>query len=981
VVAALARGALPRDALAGKMTAKIKDLLGRRALAPMLVFLFLSAGYLYAFPQANVFYAGAVLLHALVGVVASLYLAILLFRVLRDASAIARLGWLLIFAAAILGIVLIKTGTSRPEWNRVYLHIAVALAGSGILFADWAGRKGWLSPGFVKAAARYAACFLLLAGLSAAAWYSRNSRWQSHARIQNPADAPETMNDEGDGPQGDFFPSSAQVYGHQKIPSKFFMESDSCQRCHADIYQQWFSSAHHFSSFNNQWYRKSIEYMQERVGTKPSKWCGGCHDPAVLYSGLMDTPIKEIVHRPESQAGLGCMMCHSIANVKSTMGQGDFYLEYPKLHEMAASKNPVVRTLHDFLVKLNPEPHRRVFLKPFMRDQTPEFCSSCHKVHLDVPVNHYRWIRGFNEYDNWQASGVSGQGARSFYYPPRSQQCADCHMPLTHSGDFGNVSGFVHSHRFPGANTAVPTANEDADQLKLTENFLKNGILSVDIFAISPEQVQAKQVATPQSDLATTFAVGEEAESKIASATAEATPISAPLNRVQPVLRRGDTVRVDVVVRTKKVGHFFPGGTVDAYDTWLELKATDDKGQTVFWSGMVEDNGKGPVEKGAHFYRSLQIDEHGNPINKRNAWSTRSVVYVRLIPPGAADTVHYRMHIPENAGNNITLHARLCYRKFAWWNTQFAFAGITDPSQPKSEMTPGYDDNKYVFTGAMQGLSAKEQKIPDLPVVAIAENEVTLSVAPHNTPAAQPETDLRAEDWQRWNDYGIGLLLQGDLKGAEAAFEKVTQIDSKNPDGWVNIGRAAVQEGDMDRARSVLEKAIALKPELARAHYFYARVLRSDGNYDGAADELRKVLAQYPRDRVALNDLGRVLFLKRKYPDAVEALNSVLAIDPEDLQAHYNLMLCYKGLGDEKQAHDHEVRYLRFKADESAQTITGPYRQAHPEDNNERQAIHEHMSVPLPALKQTHVGTGVPARPAEQGSAYASVNPSARGSK
>jgi len=962
----------------------------------MLVFLFISAIYLYAFPQANVFYAGVVLLHALIGVVASIYLAIFLFRVLRDGSTLARFGWLLIFAAAILGLVLIKTGTARPEWNRVYLHIALAMTGSAILFPDWAGRKGWLSPGLVKATGRYSVCLLLLAGLSVAAWYSRNARWQNHAIIQNPADAPESMDDEGDGPQGDFFPSSAQVYGKQKIPSKFFMESDSCQRCHADIYKQWSSSAHHFSSFNNQWYRKSIEYMQSRVGTKPSKWCGGCHDPAVLYSGLMDTPIEQIVHRPEAQAGLGCMMCHSIANVKSTMGQGDFYLEYPKLHELAASKNRLVRTLHDFLIKLNPEPHRRVFLKPFMRDQTAEFCSSCHKVHLDVPVNHYRWIRGFNEYDNWQASGVSGQGARSFYYPPHSMGCADCHMPLAPSGDFGNTNGFVHSHRFPGANTAVPTANEDADQLTLTEKFLKNGNLSVDIFAISPDQAEAKQVATPQSDLNTTFAVGEEAESKIAPATTEVRPISAPLNRVQSILRRGDTVRVDVVVRTKKVGHFFPGGTVDAYDTWLELKATDDKNQTLFWSGMVEDNGKGPVEKGAHFYRSLQIDEHGNPINKRNAWSTRSVVYVRLIPPGAADTVHYRMKIPENAGSKITLHARLLYRKFSWFNTQFAFAGIPDPSKPKLEMTPGYDDNTYVFTGPLQGLSAKEQKIPDVPIVAVAENEVTLNVAAHNAPAAPPKTDLHAEDWQRWNDYGIGLLLQGDLKGAEAAFEKVTEIDPKNPDGWVNIGRAAVQEGDMDRARDVLQKAIALKPDLARANYFYARVLRSDGNYDGAVDALHKVLAQYPRDRVALNDLGRVLFLQRKYADAVQTLNSVLAIDPEDLQAHYDLMLCYKGLGDEKQAHDHEVRYLRFKADESAQTITGPYRQLHPEDNNERQAIHEHVSVPLPALNsgkiagrtgedarrsKNHVGTGALARPAEHSSAIASIAKSARDSK
>jgi tetratricopeptide (TPR) repeat protein len=645
------------------------------------------------------------------------------------------------------------------------------------------------------------------------------------------------------------------------------------------------------------------------------------------------------------------MMCHSIAKVKSTMGQADFFLEYPKLHELAASKNPLVRTLHDFLVNLNPEPHRRVFLKPFMRNQTAEFCSSCHKVHLDVPVNHYRWLRGFNEYDNWQASGVSGQGARSFYYPAKSSQCADCHMPLTQSADQGNVNGLVHSHRFPAANTAVPTANGDAAQLKATEDFLKSGILSVDILALSPAAPKTGNSGASQSELSTSFAVGEEAESHVAPiAEEQVSPVTAPLNRVRPTLRRGDDVRLDVVVRTKKVGHFFPGGTVDAYDTWLELKGTDDKGQTVFWSGMVEDNGKGPVEKGAHFYRSLQIDGHGNPINKRNAWATRAVVYVRLIPPGAADTVHYRVHIPENAGGKITLHARLCYRKFAWWTTQFAFAGEPDLSKA-ADLALDHDDRPFVFTASLQGVSAKEEKIPEVPIVAIAEDEVTLNVADHRSPAEAPKTILQPQDWQRWNDYGIGLFLQGDLKGAQAAFEKVTEIDPKNPDGWVNIGRCAVQEGDMQRARVVLEKALAVSPDLARAHYFFARVLRSEGKYDEAADHLRKVLAQYPRDRVAINDLGRILFLQRKYPEAVKTLQTVLAIDPEDLQAHYNLMLCYRGLGDQKLAREHEERYLRFKADEASQTITGPYRQQHPEDNNERQSVHEHVSVPLPAAR------------------------------
>jgi tetratricopeptide (TPR) repeat protein len=412
------------------------------------------------------------------------------------------------------------------------------------------------------------------------------------------------------------------------------------------------------------------------------------------------------------------------------------------------------------------------------------------------------------------------------------------------------------------------------------------------------------------------------------------------------------------VARTKRVGHFFPGGTVDAYDTWLELKGVDDQGQTIFWSGMVEDNGKGPVEKGAHFYRSLQIDAHGNPINKRNAWATRSVVYVRLIPPGAADTVHFRMKVPEKTGGKITLTARLCYRKFSWFGTQFSFAGEreSEHSNPSNKqavpaaVTPDYDDTRMAFTASLRGVSAKEEKIPDLPIVTVAKNEVALIVLPAGAPAPQSRIQLAKEDWQRWNDYGIGLLLQGDLKAAQAAFEKITEVDPQNPDGWVNIGRAALQEGDVARARTVLEKALALNPNLARTNFFYGSLMKSTGDYDQAAAHFQIVLAQYPHDRVALNNLGRVLFLQRKYADAVLVLQKVLAVDPEDLQAHYNLMLCYNGLGDEKMSKEHQARYLRFKADESAQAITGPYRQLNSEDNNERQSIHEHTSVPLPIL-------------------------------
>jgi Flp pilus assembly protein TadD len=909
----------------------------------------LSAIYLYALPTATISYALIVLLHAGVGVLLTAGLVLFLFRGIAQEHWLARFGWLLMLTGAVLGIALIYLGTPHRLKTWLYMHIALCSVGFVLLAFIWMRERGWLGSSTLHRALAFGALLLAAAGIAAGAWWVRNVAWSNAYVIKNPEISPASMDNEGDGPHGKFFPSSGQTKDGQYIPADYFMQSKACERCHADIYKQWESSSHHFSSFNNQWYRKSIEYMQDVAGVKPSKWCAGCHDPALLYSGMMDTPIKKIVDRPEARAGLSCMMCHSIVHVKSTMGQGDYVLEYPKLHALAASPNPLMRGLHDFMVRLNPEPHRRVFLKPFMRNQVPEFCSECHKVHLDVPVNSYRWVRGFNEYDNWQGSGVSGQGARSFYYPATPMICSDCHMPLVRSKDDGNINGYVHSHRFPGANTAVPFANEDPVQLETSKKFLQDQQVTVDIFAISPAHKQeTKTGGYANQELSTTFAVGEEAESSVPKGTAgEARPITAPLGRVNASVRCGDDVLVDVVVRTRKVGHFFPGGTVDAFDVWLELKAVDDKGQTIFWSGKVEDDGNGPVESGAHFYKSLQIDEHGHPINKRNAWSTRATVYVHLIPPGAADTVHFRMHIPENAGQHITLHSKLNYRKFMWYNTQFSFGGVPDPARPHGQYTADYDDRQFAFNGDLSDVSSQEKKIPNLPVIVVGEDTKTLNVLPHSAPAPAPKVELVRDDWTRWNDYGIGLFLQGDLIGAEQAFTKITQMDPQNFDGWTNIGRVRVQEGDTQGALAVLKKALELKPDLARANYFYAKVLREEGKYDESVAVLREVLEQYPRDRVVHNEVGRVLFLQKRYTDAVKEFQQTLDIDPEDLQANYNMMLCYTGLGEEQMADAYKERYLRFKADEASQTLTGPYRQAHPEDNNERQPIHEHVSVPL----------------------------------
>jgi tetratricopeptide (TPR) repeat protein len=673
---------------------------------------------------------------------------------------------------------------------------------------------------------------------------------------------------------------------------------------------------------------------------------GRGRDHAVFFNGRFDRPIKEQIDTPEAQAGLACTSCHAIVHVGSTMGQGDFEIEYPPLHDLAVSDNLLLTTAHDYLLKLAPRPHRETFLKNFHREQTPEFCSSCHKVHLDVPVNQYRWFRGFNDYDNWQASGVSGEGARSFYYPKKPMKCADCHMPLVAADDPAARDGKVRSHRFPAANTALPFVNQDHEQLRVTQEFLKDGQVSVDVFGIvrgaagEVGETTARPGGEPR--LASTFAQGEEA-GNLAFAAAAAGPVRevvAPLDKVVPAVRRGESVRVEVVVRTRKVGHFFPGGTVDAFDVWVELQAVDDKGRTIFHSGALEDGG--PVESSAHRYQSLLLDEHGNRINKRNAWMARSVAYVRLIPPGAADTVHYRLQVPPDAGEHITLRAKVNYRKFSWWNTQWAFAGVRDPEHKGFSVGPGHDDGRWVFTGDTSKVSGQVKAIPQLPVTVMAEATAPLRVVAADAVLPEDRPLLDASVRERWNDYGIGLLLQGDLKAAEAAFLKVTQMEPSYADGWVNVGRARLTEGNVTAAEEVLRQALAVDPGLAKTNFFLGTALKAQGRYEEALVHLREASAQYPRDRVVLNQVGRTLFLQRRYEEAIAAFRRVLEVDPEDLQAHYNLMLCAQGLGKVEMASSEQALYERFKADESAQAITGPYRKLHPDDNNERQPIHEH---------------------------------------
>ena len=890
----------------------------RKISLSVFLLLLVNSAYLFSFGEPTLFYIFNVLLHVGLGIALILPFSIYVYKQIGRISTLGQVGVIGIIVGIVSGGYLMIVGATTPYRWLLITHIASVGVGSILFCLHLLRDSDLLTPSLRKIGrAVLIGIVLFPIGARLTQHYLPNETYL----VENPALPPTSMYEEGGGTTGHFFPASVETETGALIPTDFFLTSETCatKGCHPDIYRQWNESAHHFSSFNNQWYRKSIIYMQEVNGIQSSKWCGGCHDPAILLNGVMDRPIRENLHTPAAQAGLACTACHSIEKVKDTMGNSGYVIKYPPLHDIAASDNPVIRNLHNYLIRLDPEPHKKSFLKPFHRQNTAEFCSTCHKVHLDEPVNNFRWLRGFNDYDQWQKSGVSHQGALSFYYPEKAKKCVDCHMPLVDSTDAGNIDGKVHNHRFPAANTALPFVNQHPDQLKAVTEFLQNDAVTLDFFA-------------------------------------DGVPI--PSDGIE--VTGGKSTRVDVVVRTRNVGHRFPAGTIDAFDIWLELKATDEKGKIVFWNGRIAaPDGNGPVDPGAHFYRAYMLDEHGNLINKRNAWATRTILYSNTIPPGAADTVRYRLEIPPDAGQMLTLEAKLNYRKFNWWHTQWAYAGVRDPEDTDFQVDKGYDDGRWVWTGDTSDVAGKIKAIPNLPIIVMASEKATLKVvgtAP--VPSTEvvesvpvPSTAELGNARERWNDYGIGLLLQGDLKAAQIAFSKVTEIDPAYLDGWVNIARCRIEEGNMQGAEAMLEKAFEIQrtllpenPHRAKVHYFYALVQETYGNYDTAIEHLQHAAAQFPRDTRVRNKLGRMYFLKRNYETALTEFQKTLTVDPEDLDAHYNMMRCYRALKNPSLAAKSQKLYLRFKADESVDAITGIPRRADPDVNRERQRIHEHTN-------------------------------------
>ena len=270
---------------------------------------------------------------------------------------------------------------------------------------------------------------------------------------------------------------------------------------------------------------------------------------------------------------------------------------------------------------------------------------------------------------------------------------------------------------------------------------------------------------------------------------------------------------------------------------------------------------RGAVDPWAHFVNVFMLDREGRRISRRNAQDIFVPLYNHQIPPGAAQVVHYGLELPPDLDAPVTVEVKLQYRKFDQPYMEF----VANASQPGDL--------------PLRGFRPGEPYVNRLPVTTLATDSVTFPV--EGVESDLEVTVVEIPEWQRWNDYGIGLLLEGrsaggrgELRQAAEAFARVERMEQYH--GPLNLARVYFTEGRLDEAVDAANRAAAYDeaPQWTIA-WLSGLVNKQQGYLDKAISNFRSVLEDrseemirrdfdFSRDYQVINELGLVLFERAK---------------------------------------------------------------------------------------------------------------------
>jgi tetratricopeptide (TPR) repeat protein len=670
-----------------------------------------------------------------------------------------------------------------------------------------------------------------------------------------------------------------------RVDGKTLTETESCAGCHADAAAQWRSSAHAFGSFNNPIYRVVVDRFRNEASKDASRFCGGCHDVALLVDGAMSGEVGPEDSR--AHGGITCRVCHGIESTRPD-GNGSWVLD--------ASPIPIPRDGDDESLRAH---KARMALAPV---RTAELCGTCHRSFLSPATGNAAHLTGQDELGAWQRSIYAGSTAARIDEPVEQAECRTCHMPLEPAplGDAAAKNGMIRSHRFAGGNTWLPAMRGDATQLQSVQTMLR-GAASIDV-----------AVATDATGVRTMPADG------------------AP---VAP----GGTLTFDVVVRNEHAGHRFPGGVLDAQDTWVEIAVHDASGHLLAEAGGSQESTG--ADRSAHVLRVVQADEHGTPLLLRETNRFRAPVFDHTIAPRDAELARFRFDVPTRLDVRqlpLRVTARLRHRSR---NLALARAVCTES---RSARGTAFTREVHACTDAWIDGCASE------PVTDVATSEVWIGGGAPAPSAAMPA-------WRRLYDEGLALLhaQQEEVDTARPILERALDLAGADDRTRAMIlqttAEMAVHEGRTDEALALLDQAESLAPGEPSIVHARAEALGGIWRWNEAAVPLRAAALASPLDDKVWSHLAVAYGSADQPADALEAARHALALAPRDADALRVQALALDRLGaspeDVAAARD---AYARWRPPDDAPAVKSACSRQFPWCALERLPVHVHAMHAIP---------------------------------
>jgi len=684
-----------------------------------------------------------------------------------------------------------------------------------------------------------------------------------------------------------FSPSLVRTAEGRLLSLRALTMNEYCRTCHADAYDGWFHSAHRFSSFNNPFYLASVKETRQAVLQRDGDTRGSrwCAGCHDPVPLLSGTFDTARLEEPIEPTGQAGITC-TVCHGITAVNTTRGNGDY-LIEE--PQQYPFAFSTNRLLQYVN---RQLVKAKPafhrrtFLKPvhRTTEFCSACHKVHIPSDVTKYKDFLRGQNHFDPFLLSAASGHGARSFYYPPVAQ--------------RNCAG-CHMPLRASADFGARMF-EGADRLSIHNHLFAAANTALPFVRNDKEALEAQQRFL--TGVARVDIFGVKSGGTIDG------ELQAPLRPAVPTLRRGVSYLLETVVRTLKVGHPLTQGTADSNEVWLEVTATSG-GRVIGRSGAIDN---GDVDPHSHFINVYMLDRNGRRVDRRNVQDIFVPLYDHQIPPSAAAVVHYELRVPEGLTEPIDVEVKLQYRKF----TRF-------------------------FTTYSLGPSA-----PALPITTIASDRVRFPVGAVRSDAVDAAPAIPA--WERWNDYGIGLLLEGttgsekgELRQAADAFTQVERLGKA--DGSLNLARVYFKEGRLDEAVTALRRAGAGGAAPWTVAWLTGLVNKENGYLDQAIEDFERVLATGPSevgarrfdfsmDYEVINELGQALFERAKMERggegadrrreflhrAADQFEKTVRIDSENVTAHYVLSLIYAQLGDQQRASEHSALHARYKPDDNA---------------------------------------------------------------